>query len=196
MDSAPRRLVVSEYLSLDGVMEDPMWTVPYWSDEIAAYKRDELFASDALLLGRVTFEAFAEVWPTRPDEDPYAARINALPKHVATTTLAPDEVDQAGWNGHRLGDDVEAAIRALKGDAGGDLLVFGSATLVRSLVRAGLVDEYRLLVYPVVLGEGKRLFEDEQASLELVDARSFDTGVTALTYRPVREGAGDPAATG
>ncbi|PAP77211.1 dihydrofolate reductase family protein [Rubrivirga marina] len=184
MDNGPRRLVVSEYLSLDGVMEDPMWTMPYWSDELAAYKRDELFAADALVLGRVTFEAFAEAWASRTSEDGYAERINALPKHVATTTLGPGEVDRRGWNGRHLGDDPKAAVRSLKGGAGGDLLVFGSATLVRSLVRAGLVDEYRLLVYPVVLGQGKRLFESERASLDLVEARSFDTGVTALTYRP------------
>ena len=192
METAPRRLVVSEYLSLDGVMQDPMWTVPYWSDELAAYKRDELFAADALLLVRVTFEAFAEAWASRTSEDGYAERINALPKHVATTTIGPEEVDRRGWNGHHLGDDPEAAIRSLKGEAGGDLLVFGSATLVRSLVRAGLVDEYRLLVYPVVLGNGKRLFESERASLDLVEARAFGTGVTALTYRPAREGRQNP----
>lgn len=196
MDAPLPRLVVSEYLSLDGVMEDPMWTMPYWSDEIAAYKRDELFAAAALLLGRVTFEAFAEAWAPRTSEDGYAERINALPKHVATTTLAPEGVVRKGWNARALEGDVETAVRALKGGAGGDLLVFGSATLVRSLVQAGLVDEYRLLIYPVVLGEGRRLFERERASLELVEARSFDTGVTALTYRPSRAGgAGQQALT-
>ena len=184
METLTRRLVVSEYLSLDGVMEDPMWTAPYWSDELAAYKHDELAAADALVLGRVTFEAFAEVWPTRSNDDPYTARINGLPKHVATATLDQSALDQRSWNGHRLGGDVAGAIRALKEESGGDLLVFGSATLVRSLVREGLVDEYRLQVYPVVLGSGARLFGDEQASLELVEARPFESGVTVLTYRP------------
>ena len=185
METRTRRLVVSEYLSLDGVMEDPMWTAPYWSDELAAYKHDELAAAAALVLGRVTFDAFAESWPTRSNDDPYTARINGLPKHVATTTLDQEALDQRSWNGHLLRDDVAGAIRSLKDEPGGDLLVFGSASLVRSLVREGLVDEYRLQVYPVVLGSGARLFGDGQASLDLVDARPLDSGVTLLTYRPV-----------
>lgn len=188
MQSAPRRLVVSEYLSLDGVMEEPQWTAPYWTDEIAAFKRDELFAADALLLGRVTYEGFAQAWPGMSGEDGFADRMNALPKHVVTATLDQRDLDETGWNGHLVGDDRAASIRTLKATPGGDLLVFGSADLVRLLVREGLVDAYHLLVYPVVLGTGKRLFDDEQAALRLVEARSFGSGVTALTYEP------DPAA--
>ena len=182
METRSRRVVVSEFLSLDGVMADPSWTAPYWNDEIAAFKGDETTAAEALLLGRVTYEMFAAVWPTSTDEG--APAINALPKYVASTTLDQTELDRTGWNGHLLAGDVPEAVRTLKREPGGDLLVWGSAQLARTLTAHGLVDEYRLLVYPVVLGSGKRLFEAERADLELVEARPFGTGVTALVYRP------------
>lgn len=179
-----RRLIVSEYLSLDGVMEAPAWTAPYWSDEIAAFKRDELFGADALVLGRTTYEGFAAAWPTMTDADGFADRMNALPKHVASTTASQADLDDAGWNACLLVGDAVGAISALKRESGADLLVFGSADLVRSLTSAGIVDEYRLLVYPVLVGSGKRLFESEKASLELTGTRAFGSGVSALTYRP------------
>ena len=182
METRARRVVVSEFVSLDGVMSDPSWTAPYWNDEIAAFKGDETSAAEALLLGRVTYEMFAAVWPTSTDEG--APAINALPKYVASTTLGQADLDRAGWNGHLLAGDAPEAVRALKREPGGDLLVWGSAELARALTAHGLVDEYRLLVYPVVLGRGKRLFEEEQATLELVEARPFGSGVTALVYRP------------
>ncbi len=177
-----RRVVVSEFVSLDGVMEDPSWTAPYWNDEIAAFKGDETNAAEALLLGRVTYEMFAAVWPTSPDEG--APVINALPKFVATTSEAHDDLDRGHWNARRLAGDAMEAVRALKGEPGGDLLVWGSADLSRSLLRHGLVDEVRLIVYPVVLGAGKRLFDAEQATLERVEARPFASGATGLVYRP------------
>ena len=183
MEARTRRVVVSEFLSLDGVMEDPAWTFPYWNDAIAAFKGAETNAAEALLLGRVTYEALAAVWPTSPD--PGAPAINALPKHVATTTLDAADVARIGWNARRLdGDDAAEAVRALKAAPGGDLLVWGSARLAQTLLAAGLVDELRLLVYPVVLGTGRRLFGDETATLDLVDARPMGSGVTALVYRP------------
>lgn len=184
-----RRLVVSEYLSLDGVMEDPSWTAPYWTDEVAAFKRDELFAASAFLLGRTTYEGFAAAWPGITDEDGFADRMNALPKYVASTTSTQADLDQIGWNARLLGDDTISAVSALKREGGMDLLVFGSGVLVRSLPAAGLVDEYRLLIYPVLVGSGKRLFENEQASFKLASTETFDSGVSALTYHPAQESA-------
>ena len=182
METAPRRVVVSEFVSLDGVMEDPSWTAPYWNDEIAAFKGEEDSAADSLLLGRVTYEMFSAVWPT--SEDPGAPRINALHKYVASTTLDQEDLDRVGWNATLLEGDVAEAIRALKQESGGDLLVWGSAELSQALTAHGLVDEYRLIVYPVVLGSGKRLFGAEAATLDLVEVRAFTSGATGLVYRP------------
>ena len=182
MEARTRRVVVAEFVSLDGVMEAPSWTAPYWNDEIAAFKGEETSAAEALLLGRVTYEMFAAVWPTSTDEG--APVINALPKYVASTTLGQADLDRTGWNARVLGGDVAEAVRALKREPGGDLLVWGSAQLARTLTEHGLVDEYRLLVYPVVLGSGKRLFGEERADLQLVEARPFNSGATALVYRP------------
>ena len=184
METQGRRVVVTEFMSLDGVIESPSWSAPYWNDEIAAFKAEESLATEALLLGRNTYEMFAAVWPTRGDEEPGAKEMNAMRKYVATTTLDQAGIDGMPWNGVRLDGDAMEAVRALKAEPGGDLLVYGSADLVRSLTQAGLVDEYRLLVYPVVLGAGKRLFDAEQATLDLVSARPVGSGVTALVYRP------------
>lgn len=175
-----RKIVVSEFVSLDGVMEDPRWTFPYWNDEIAKFKHDELCGSDALLLGRVTYEGFAAAWPGRTDEGDYGDRINSMPKHVASTTLKAAE-----WNATVIEGDVAEAVSELKQQPGQDLLVFGSGTLVQALLREGLVDELRLLVYPVVLGKGKRLFGDgTDAKLALKETQPFSSGVVDLTYGP------------
>lgn len=186
MKASTRRVVVSEFVSLDGVMEDPAWTFPYWNDEIAAFKGEEDSAAEALLLGRVTYEAFAAVWPT--SEDPGAPRINALHKYVASTTLDQADLDRTGWNASLLQGDALEAIRSLKRGPGGDLLVWGSAELSRTLLAHGLVDELRLIVYPLVLGHGKRLFGTEAAEFDLVEARPFQSGATALVYRPSTRG--------
>lgn len=182
------RLVVSEYVSLDGVMEDPGggeqseyggWTIPYWSDEIAKFKGDELAACDALLLGRVTYEAFAAAWPFMTEDAGFAA-MNSLPKYVVSSTLEAVE-----WNNSRLltGKPVDE-VRKLKQQRGNDVLVAGSAMLVQELARHNLVDEYRLAVYPVVLGYGKRLFgPGAPIRLTLADHRSTTGGVMLLTYR-------------
>lgn len=187
METANRRVVVAEFLSLDGIMEEPSWTAPYWNDEIAKFKGEETSAAEALLLGRVTYEMFAAAWPSSKDEG--APVINALPKYVASTTLDQADLDRTGWNGHLLGGEVPEAVRALKREQGGDLLVWGSAHLVRTLLEYVLVDEYRLIVYPVLLGSGKRLFGAEKASFELIEARPFRSGATALVYRPATQGA-------
>lgn len=177
-----RRVVVTEYLSLDGVIENPAWTAPYWNDEIAKFKYDELFGSDALLLGRVTYQGFAQAWPSMKDEQGFADRMNSLPKFVATRTLATPE-----WNASFIHGDVATEVARLKQQPGQDLLVYGSGQFVQTLIQHDLVDQYHLLVYPVVLGSGKRLFNVEhQTNLQLVGAQTFSLGVVALTYRPAR----------
>lgn len=175
-----RKLVVTMFVSLDGVMENPAWTAPYWCDEIAAFKGEEMAASDALLLGRVTYEGFAQAWPNRTD-DPGAEQMNSLPKYVATTTLR-----ELAWNNsHVLQGDTVAAIEELKRQPGKNILVYGSGTLVRALLRHNLVDEYRLLVYPVVLGAGQRLFNPgDETKLALTSALPMSSGVVGLVYAP------------
>ena len=175
-----RKVIVSEFLSLDGVMEDPKWTLPYWNDEIARFKKGELFAADALLLGRVTYEGFAAAWPSQTDEEGYADRMNGIPKHVVSNTL-----DSVEWNNSRLvKKNIKEVVTHLKEEPGQDMLIFGSGMLVQTLRRYGLIDQFNLLIYPVILGSGKRLFPDgSDASLNLVDTRSLGSGVVLLQYQ-------------
>lgn len=177
-----RKLVVTEFLSLDGVMENPMWTFPYWNDEIASFKGDESNASDALLLGRVTYEGFAAAWPQSKDQG--ADYFNGVRKYVVSTTL-----DKAEWNNSVLiKNNIVDEINRLKQQNGKNIAVHGSGRLVQTLMQHDLVDEYRLLVYPVVLGGGQRLFEDgAKATLKLVEARPVGSGVVALVYEPERK---------
>jgi len=187
-----RKVVVSEFVSLDGVIEDPGgaeayehggWTRAYWSDEIGKVKNDELFAADALLLGRVTYDGFAKAWPTMTDAGEFGDRMNGLPKYVVSETLG-----ELTWNNsHAIKGDLAKEIGALKEQEGEDILVFGSAQLVRELQRLDLVDEYTLLIYPVTLGSGKRLFEGgSKQSLELIEAKPVGAGVVLARYRPAR----------
>lgn len=177
-----RKIVVTEFLSLDGVMEHPAWTMPYWNDEIANFKGEESLASDALLLGRVTYQGFAAAWPESKDEG--AEYFNSVRKYVVSTTL-----QKANWNNSVLiNDNVVEEISRLRQQDGKDIAVHGSAALVQTLIRHNLVDCFRLLVYPVVLGQGKRLFQDGTiATLKLVEAKSFSSGVAALIYEPDRK---------
>ena len=173
-----RRVIVTMFVSLDGVTEAPeRWSLRFWNDEIAKFKHDELFAADALLLGRATYQGFAAAWPSRKGD--YADRINGLPKFVASTTLANVE-----WNNSRLiRESVAAEVVKLKEEPGQDILVFGSTALVNSLMQHGLVDEIRMLVYPVVLGNGKRLFKDgSQATLKLAESKALSPDVVLLRY--------------
>jgi dihydrofolate reductase len=186
-----RKVVVSEYVTADGVMEDPGgaegfehggWSFQFWSDESAKFKFDELFASDALLLGRVTYEGFAKAWPAMTDEQGFADRMNSLPKFVVSTTL-----EKAEWNNSRLiKGNIPEEIAGLKQQPGQDILVGGSRRLVHTLMQHDLIDEYRLLVHPVVLGSGKRLFADGSGkkALKLIDTKAFSSGVVALSYQP------------
>lgn len=176
-----RKVTLSEFISLDGVIENPSWTAPYWNDKIGEFKFAELFSHDALLLGRITYEGFAAAWPTQLDEQGYGDRMNNLPKHVVTTTL-----DKADWtNSSVVKGAVYEQIARLKEQPGQDILIFGSVTLATSLMERGLIDQYNLIVYPVVLGSGRKLFNDGiHSSLKLVESRPFDTGAIALVYQP------------
>jgi dihydrofolate reductase len=182
-----RRVVVSEFVSLDGVMEAPeKWHFQFWHEEMGKYKYDELFASDALLLGRVTYQGFAAAWPSRAGDDDFADRMNSLPKFVASTTLE----EPLEWNNSSLikGNTAEEVSR-LKQQPGQDILIAGSADLVNTLMPHGLIDEYRLMIHPVVVGSGKRLFREASGTtaLRLVETKRFGSGVDVLTYQPAGE---------
>jgi dihydrofolate reductase len=177
-----RRVVASQFLSLDGVMESPeKWHLPYFNEEMGAVIGEAISSTDAFLLGRRTYEEWAAFWPGQSGDEPMAAAINGLPKYVASTTL-----DEVTWqNSTLLGDDVAAAVSDLKQQSGKDISISGSATLIRSLLNEGLIDELRLMIHPVVLGSGGRLFENGtgKTPLELVESKTFSTGVLDLTYR-------------
>lgn len=179
-----RKIIVTEFLSLDGVMEDPMWTFKYWNDEIAQFKAEETTPNDVLLLGRVTYQAFAEAWPQRTDEASGGKYFNSVRKYVVSNTL-----DKAEWhNSQIIRGDILQEITKLKQQEGENLVVHGSGALAQWLMQHDLVDTYRLLVYPLVLGKGKRLFDEGvTATLQLVETRQFSSGVTALIYEPARE---------
>jgi dihydrofolate reductase len=178
-----RKVVVTEFMALDGVMEDPGWTFKYWNDEIAKFKGEESSASDALLLGRVTYEGFAAAWPESKDEG--ADYFNSVRKYVVSKTLE----EPLEWNNSTLiKDNIVEEIINLKEQDGKDITVHGSATLVQTLMRHDLVDRYRLLLYPVVVGKGKRLFrEGIPATLKLLGSQLFSSGVVALVYEPERQ---------
>ncbi|MGH3089089.1 MAG: dihydrofolate reductase family protein [Rubrobacteraceae bacterium] len=192
-----RRVIVSEFVSLDGVIEDPgggeefdrgAWSFQFdRGPEGDEFKFDELAAADALLLGRVTYEAFAGAWPRMEEQTgEYGAWMNGYPKHVASTTLE----EPLGWNGHLIKGDIAEEVSRLKRQPGKDILVFGSGELARTLMEHDLVDEYRLMVFPVVVGKGKRLFgdTDETKAMKLVDTKQVGPdGVLILTCRPAEK---------
>ena len=181
-----RRIIASELISLDGVMESPeKWAFQFHNDEIAEANRAGMAASDAMLFGRVTFQEFASYWPYQNSaEQPFTDYLNNIPKYVVSTTLE----EPLGWqNSTLIKDNVAEEIAELKRQPGKDIGIVGAGTLVRSLLRDDLLDELRLMVHPIVLGGGRRLFEDGgyRKDLELVDSKTFGTGVLYLTYRPV-----------
>jgi len=185
---AMRKVVVSEFVSLDGVVEEPMWTFQFSGEEQDKFKFDELAASDALLLGRVTYEGFAAAWPQMAEQTgEYGAMMNGYPKYVASTTLG----EPLEWNANLIGENVAEEVSRLKQQPGKDILVFGSVSLVNTLMQHALIDEYRLMVFPIVVGSGKRLFEDGSGTtvLKLAESKTFDSGVVVLTYEPVENGA-------
>jgi dihydrofolate reductase len=179
------KVIAAEYVSVDGVMENPAWTQPFWTDELAKAQYELLFASDALLLGRVTYQGFAAAWPTMQGMGEFGERMNTMPKHVATRTLTEME-----WNASRIEGDVPQAVARLKDQPGQGLLIYGSAELVNTLARHNLIDEYRLMLHPVIVGTGKRLFNDglDLTSLRLTDSQTTSSGVLILTYQPAARG--------
>lgn len=181
-----RNVIVSEFLTLDGVMEAPEeWSLDFFNDEIGEYKEDELFAADALLLGRNTYQTFAEAWPERTDETGFADRMNSLPKYVVSTSL-----EEAEWNNSTIiSENPIDEVSGLKQQSGQDILVNGSATLVNTLMQHDLIDEYRLMVFPIVLGSGKRLFRDgsDPTALQLAETETLGSDVVVLTYQPAKE---------
>jgi dihydrofolate reductase len=189
------RIIVTEFVSLDGVIEAPGGGEDYkhggWTFEIDRgaegnkFKLDETLDADALLLGRVTYEGFAAAWPSRDDE--FANKFNTMPKYVVSSTL-----DKPDWNNSTvLNGDVAEEVAKLKQQQDGDIVVHGSAQLVQALIEHDLVDELRLMVFPVVLGSGKRLFGDtsEKKRLRLTDSKTVGDGVSILVYEPVRDAA-------
>ena len=195
-----RKVIASEFVALDGVIENPSWTFRFTGKEQQKFKFDELSASDALLLGRVTYESFAAAWPRMTEQagelsasdalllGRYADMMNGYPKYVASTTLQ----EPLEWNNSTLIEgDVAEGVSRLKQQPGKDILVFGSGKLVNTLMRDELIDEYRLMIFPIIVGSGQRLFADgiDEMVLELVDTETFGSGVVVLTYRSAREGA-------
>ncbi len=175
-----RKLVESTFVSLDGVIESPQnWSPPYWNDEHSAYASKLLFAADALVLGRQTYEGFAEAWPQRSG-DPYTDRINAMPKYVASRTL-----ENATWNASVLEGDAVEAVAELKQQPGENLLKFGTGSFSKTLLEHGLIDELHLWIFPVLAGGGQRLTEGiEPMHLQLVETTPFSTGLIVNTYAP------------
>ena len=182
-----RKVKLAMYVSLDGVVENPAWTGPFWNDELARLQHDYLFASDALLLGRVTYQGFAAAWPTMTDTGDFGVRMNTMPKFVASRTL-----DKAEWNATIIRGDVAAEVARLKEQPGGDLLIYGSGDLVDELTRHRLIDEYRLMLHPVIVGAGKRLFNGgiPTTTLRLRDTTTTSPGVAVLTDTTAGEQAG------
>jgi dihydrofolate reductase len=179
-----RKIVAGEFVSLDGVMEAPdQWHFPYFDDAMGSVVDEQMQGSDTMLLGRVTYEEFASYWPGKTEEDtPGASFMNGLPKLVVSTTLN----DVSAWENSTLIDknDILGNLARLKEQPGKDISIVGSAMLVQSLLEAGLLDELRLLVHPIIVGHGKRIYAEQEkpTGLKLIDSRTFDTGVLYLTY--------------
>jgi class 3 adenylate cyclase len=189
-----RRLIVSEFLTLDGVIEAPgfeehragrnAWALRLSDEEMQRVNLEQVASAGALLLGRVTFQIFAAFWPSARGDDRFTKRMNDIPKYVVSTSLKEVE-----WsNSTLLSGNLDTEVGALKEQPGGDIVVIGSADLVADLMKHDLVDEYRFMIFPVVLGIGKRLFRDQAAMrhLRLVGSRTFGSGVVQLTYQPER----------
>jgi dihydrofolate reductase len=187
-----RKIIVSEFITLDGVIEAPGgnetphphggWSSKFRSPETGKYKIDELSSVDSLLLGKTTYQAFAAFWPGQTGGG-FADPINRMPKYVVSRSL-----QKAEWNNSHILRDVGKDVAALKKTDGGDVLVYGSATLVKALLHHDLIDELRLMVHPLSVGGGLRLFDDnrEFKKFGLKHSRTFDNGVLVLEYQPIR----------
>lgn len=192
-----RKIIVTEFVSLDGVMEDPGgsentphggWSFRFNDPEGMRFKLEETLATDALLLGRVTYEGFAEAWPGRTDDVGFADKFNSMPKYVISKTLTDPT-----WNNTTvLSGDLVEEVTKLRASDGGDIAVHGSRSLVAGLLEHDLVDQLNLMVHPIVLGSGKRLFPSDGGSgypkmFELAESRQFGVGSQILIYRRAGE---------
>lgn len=188
-----RKIIVTEFITLDGVVEAPGgdetahphggWTNSYRHPESGKYKLDELASVDSLLLGRKTYDQFAAYWPTQGNENTFAGSINNYPKYVVSTTL-----EKADWNNTHIIRDVAKDVAALKESDGGNILVYGSATLVQALLHHDLVDDLRLMVFPVAVGGGLKIFGDGRGlnKFRLKSSRAVETGVLILEYEATK----------
>jgi dihydrofolate reductase len=191
------KLIINTQLSLDGVMQGPGgpdedtsggfehggWAMRYFDEQMGEAAAEGMGSAAGLVLGRRTYEIFAAYWPNQGDDNPFAGFLNSVPKYVASRTLK----EPLEWNNsHLLEGDVPEAIRELKEEGEGDLVMLGSGELAQTLMEHGLIDEYQLWVVPVVLGEGKRLFREglPKTPLKVVDSKTSSTGVAMLTYQP------------
>ena len=174
------KIIAVSYVTLDGVFEEPSWSGPYFNDELGAWQESNLMAADVMLLGRRTYEGFKEAWPKMEEATGhFGVKMNSMPKRVATTTLTEPE-----WNATFITGDLADAVRELK--AGPDsVLINGSASLINYLTRHNLIDEYRIMIFPVVVGEGRKLW-DEGTKVALTVGSQFTTktGVEVVTYLP------------
>jgi dihydrofolate reductase len=184
-----RKIHATFFMALDGVVEDPGWSLPFWDEGTHQFKEAELKVTDDLLLGRNTYEEFARAWPPRRDFDAFSRKFNTMPKHVVTRTLKSAEWE----NSHILEGDPKTAIEKLKSTSGGDIGVHGSISLTQWLMKIGLLDELHILLYPITVGKGRRLFEDTPAAhFKLVQSEAFKTGVISMVYERTEA----PQATG
>jgi dihydrofolate reductase len=185
------KVVLTQYVTLDGVMEDPggqtifkddNWHFSFWSDDFGKWKHEELFQAGAYLLGRRTYQEFAAVWPHITDETGFADRMNRMPKYVVSMTLS-----EVAWNNsHLLTGNIAHAVEQLKQEVEHDILVAGSGQLVRLLEQHDLLDEYRFVIHPIVVGRGAPFFQDlkTRRKLKLVETKAFEQGIVLLWYRP------------
>jgi len=178
------QIIVSMYLSLDGVIEEPAWTAPYFNEEVAKFQSNLLFESEALLLGRVTYQGFAAAWPSMTDEEGFADKMNSMPKFVASTTLEKTE-----WNANLIKGNIVEEISKLKEQPGQNLLIYGSGELIQTLMQHDLIDEYHFIINPVIVGSGKRLFKDQSntKALKLIETITTSSGVVILSYQPEKK---------
>ena len=178
-----RKLIITEFMTLDGVIEAPdKWSIDYWNDTIADFKNEELKNADAFILGRVTYEGFSKAWPTMEGTGEFGERMNSLPKYVATKTLT-----ELTWNAKPISGNISEEVNTIKKQHGMNILVAGSPGFAQTLIKYNLVDEYWLLIYPVTLGKGKKLFQDGASTkLKLIETKDMGSGVVLIKYESIK----------
>lgn len=179
-----RKIIVSSQSSMDMVIDNPQnFVFDYVNDEFMDYAREQLFKSDALIMGRLTYEVFAEAWSSRAGADDFADRMNSLPKYVASRTLK----EPLAWNANLIKGDIVKEVAKLKEQDGKNILQYESGELTQTLLKHGLIDEFRLMVFPVAMGTGQRPFENiEKVPMKLLETKVFNTGAVILHYRPLK----------